>query len=123
MVMQGDFSIRSGAEAADALLDRPDRPTAIFCFSDEMAMGVIAAARRRGLQIPKDLSVVGFDDIRFAECFDPPLTTVAQPMRAIGEGTVHLLLQILQGGHATPDSITLPHALQVRESTGRKAEG
>ena len=114
MVMQGDFSIRSGAEAADALLERSDRPTAIFCFNDEMAMGVIGAARRRGLQIPRDLSVVGFDDIRFAQCFDPPLTTIAQPMRAIGEGTVRLLLEILHGGRATPESVTLPHTLQVR---------
>ena len=117
--MQGDFSIRSGAEAADALLQRPDRPTAIFCFNDEMAMGVIGAARRRALRIPDDLSVVGFDDIRFAECFDPPLTTIAQPMRAIGEGTVHLLLEILNGNRVTPVSVTLPHTLQVRGSTAR----
>ena len=119
IVMQGDFSIRSGAEAADALLQRPDRPTAIFCFNDEMAMGVIGAARRRALRIPDDLSVVGFDDIRFAECFDPPLTTIAQPMRAIGEGTVHLLLEILNGNRVTPVSVTLPHTLQVRASTAR----
>ena len=126
IVMQGDFSIRSGAEAADALLKRPDRPTAVFCFNDEMAMGVIGAARRRGLRIPDDLSVVGFDDIRFAQCVDPPLTTIAQPMRAIGEGTVRLLLEILQGRRVTPVSVTLPHKLQVRASTAprpsRKSE-
>ncbi len=120
IVIQGDFSIRSGAEAADALLQRAAPPTAIFCFNDEMAMGVIGAARRRGLQIPRDLSVVGFDDIRFAECFDPALTTIAQPMRAIGEGTVRLLLEILNGGRLTPVSVTLPHTLQIRASTGKK---
>jgi len=121
IVMQGDFSIRSGGEAAEALLQRPDPPTAIFCFNDEMAMGVIGGARRRGLRIPEDLSVVGFDDIRFAECVDPPLTTIAQPMRAIGEGTVRLLLQILNGSPLAPVSVTLPHKLQIRSSTAPPA--
>jgi len=117
IVMQGDFSIRSGAEAADGLLKRPDRPTAVFCFNDEMAMGVMTTARQRGLHIPEDLSVVGFDDIRFAQCVDPPLTTIAQPMREIGEGTVRLLLEILSGSRIPPVSVTLPHTLQVRSST------
>jgi LacI family transcriptional regulator, repressor for deo operon, udp, cdd, tsx, nupC, and nupG len=117
IVMQGDFSIQSGAEAAEALLQREHPPTAVFCFNDEMAMGVIRCARRRGLRIPEDLSIVGFDDIRFAQCLEPPLTTIAQPMRAIGEGTVRLLLEILNGHHVTPVSVTLPHTLQVRSST------
>jgi LacI family transcriptional regulator, repressor for deo operon, udp, cdd, tsx, nupC, and nupG len=119
MVMHGDFSIRSGAEAAAGLLALPDRPSAVFCFNDEMAMGVIATARQKGLRVPDDLSVVGFDDIRFAQCVDPPLTTIAQPMREIGEGTVRLLLEILNGGQIAPVSVTLPHTLQVRASTAR----
>jgi len=60
---------------------------------------------------------VGLDDIRFARCIDPPLTTVAQPMRAIGEGTVRLLLQILQNDAIAPESVTLPHTLTIRSST------
>ena len=60
-------------------------------------MGVIDTARRRGLRVPEDLSVVGFDDIRFARYLDPPLTTITQPMREIGEGCVRLLLEILSG--------------------------
>ncbi len=123
VVMQGDFSIRSGAAAAEALLQRASPPTAVFCFNDEMAMGVIAEARRRGIQVPRDLSVVGFDDIRFAECVDPALTTIAQPMRAIGEGTVRLLLEILNGSRLTPVSVTLPHALQIRASTAPPRHG
>jgi LacI family repressor for deo operon, udp, cdd, tsx, nupC, and nupG len=119
LVSQGDFSIKSGAEAAACLFARATRPTAVFCFNDEMAMGVIVHARDRGLHVPTDLSVVGFDDIRFAECVDPPLTTIAQPMRAIGEGTVALLLQILNGKQDPPLSVTLPHTLQVRGSTAR----
>ena len=117
LVRQGDFSIRSGTAAAADLLAQPDPPTAIFCFNDEMAMGVMGAARAMGLRVPADLSIVGFDDIRFAQCMDPPLTTIAQPMREIGEGTVLLLLEILNGNHLAPLSVTLPHALQVRGST------
>ena len=82
-----------------------------------MAIGAIAVARRRGLDVPRDLSVVGFDDIRFARHIDPPLTTIAQPMREIGEGTVRLLLEILSGHQIKPVSVTLPHQLIVRRST------
>jgi len=117
LVMKGDFSIESGVVAADRLLGSKESPTAIFCFNDEMAMGVMETAKRRGLRVPADISIVGFDDIRFARCTDPPLTTIAQPMRAIGEGTVRLLLEILRGPTTPPGSITLPHTLIVRSTT------
>ena len=117
LVMKGDFSIESGVVAADGLLGSKEPPTAIFCFNDEMAMGVMETAKRRGLRVPIDISIVGFDDIRFARCTDPPLTTIAQPMRAIGEGTVRLLLEILRGPTTPPESITLPHTLVVRSTT------
>jgi LacI family repressor for deo operon, udp, cdd, tsx, nupC, and nupG len=119
VVMHGDFSIESGAAAAERLLGRAQRPTAIFCFNDEMAMGVIEVARRLGVHVPEELSVVGFDDIRFAQYTVPPLTTIAQPTRQIGEGTVRLLLKILSDGgdSAAPESVTLPHKLVVRAST------
>ena len=115
---QGDFSIGSGVAMGDYLLGQTNPPTAIFCFNDGMAVGVIQAAKRRGRRVPNDLSVIGFDDIQFAGYTDPPLTTVAQPMREIGEGTVRLLLEILEGkADVTPVSITLPHTLMVRGST------
>jgi LacI family repressor for deo operon, udp, cdd, tsx, nupC, and nupG len=117
VVMHGDFSIESGAVGAERLLGRKVPPTAIFCFNDEMAMGAVETAKRRGLRVPLDVSIVGFDDIRFARCIDPPLTTVAQPMRAIGEGTVALLLAILNSDVKAPDSVTLPHTLTIRSST------
>jgi len=119
VVMHGDFSIESGAVAAERLLGRGEPPTAIFCFNDEMAMGAIEVAKKLGIRVPQQLSVVGFDDIRFSRHMDPPLTTIAQPMRQIGEGTVRLLLSILAGGHdaETPESVTLPHKLVVRAST------
>jgi LacI family transcriptional regulator, repressor for deo operon, udp, cdd, tsx, nupC, and nupG len=117
VVMHGDFSIASGKAAAGRLLARRRPPTAIFCFNDEMALGCLDTARARGLRVPEDLSVVGFDDIRFSRYFDPPLTTVTQPMQEIGAGCVRLLLEILRGNPLAPVSITLPHRLTVRKST------
>jgi LacI family transcriptional regulator, repressor for deo operon, udp, cdd, tsx, nupC, and nupG len=116
-VMNGDFSIESGAVAGSRLLARREPPTAIFCFNDEMAMGVYMTAHREGVRIPADLSVIGFDDIRYAACMEPPLTTIAQPMREIGEGTVRLLMQILRDPSVAPEPGTLPHILTVRSST------
>ncbi len=82
---------------------------------------MLHAARQHGLQVPDDLSVIGFDDIRFAQYVDPPLTTIRQPMRELGEATVRLLLNILRGNVKEAVSVTLPHALIVRASTGRRA--
>jgi LacI family repressor for deo operon, udp, cdd, tsx, nupC, and nupG len=117
VVMNGDFSIDSGVVAGERLLGRKQPPTAIFCFNDEMAMGVIHTARRRKMRIPDDLSVVGVDDIRYARYTDPPLTTVAQPMRLMGENAVRVLLDILNGGTSASEQVTLPHTLVVRAST------
>jgi LacI family repressor for deo operon, udp, cdd, tsx, nupC, and nupG len=113
----GDFSIESGVAAVETLFNQDLPPTAIFCFSDKMAIGVVEGARRRGIRLPTELSIVGFDDIHFALYTNPPLTTIAQPMRAIGEGTVHLLLRILGDDSVAPASQTLPHRLIVRDST------
>jgi len=119
VIIHGDFSIESGSIAAERLFARQERPSAIFCFNDEMAFGVLQIARRWGMRVPDDVSIVGFDDIRFSRHMDPPLTTIAQPMREIGEGTVRLLLDILSGKTIGPTSVTLPHKLVVRSSTGR----
>jgi LacI family repressor for deo operon, udp, cdd, tsx, nupC, and nupG len=118
IIVQGDFTLAFGEEAAEQLLARPDRPTAIFCFNDQMAIGVLAVARRRRLSVPADLSVVGFDDISFARYNAPRLTTVAQPVKEMGQETVRLLLAVINGQTSAPVSIILPHTLVVRESTG-----
>jgi LacI family repressor for deo operon, udp, cdd, tsx, nupC, and nupG len=117
IVISGDFSIESGVMAAAQLLETREVPTAMFCFNDEMAIGVIETARGRGIKVPEALSVVGFDDIRFARYTQPPLTTVSQPMRQIGEGCVRLLLEILRGKTIGAVSMTLPHQLTIRGST------
>ncbi|NQE61694.1 Transcriptional regulator, LacI family [Caulobacter sp. RHG1] len=117
-VAVGDFSIESGSREARALLASQDPPTAIFCFGDEMAMGALGAIRELGLSCPGDVSVVGFDDIRYSRFVTPALTTVSQPMEQIGREAVRLLLDVLSDKIQEPISVTLPHALIVRESTG-----
>ncbi len=117
-VAGGDFSIESGIAAGEQLLGGARPPTGIFCFNDEMAIGVLHTVRQRRLAVPDDVSVVGFDDIRFAQYLDPPLTTIRQPMRELGEATVRLLLDILRGNVKDAVSVTLPHALIMRSTTG-----
>jgi LacI family transcriptional regulator, repressor for deo operon, udp, cdd, tsx, nupC, and nupG len=119
IVIQGDFSIASGLAGAAELMARKDPPTAIFCFNDEMAIGVLNHARTNGLRVPTDLSVIGFDDIRFSKYLAPALTTVSQPMLEIGQETVRLMLEILRGTHRRPKSVTLPHKLMIRDSTAK----
>lgn len=118
LVRTGDFSVDSGEALAHDLLDDARPPTALFCFSDEMAIGAIAALRDRGLDCPRDVSVVGFDDIRYARAFHPALTTIRQPKEAIGRKAVEMLLAILEKKADGLASITLPHQLIVRASTG-----
>ena len=117
LVTEGDFTIESGAHAAELLFGSSNPPTAIFCFNDEMAIGALGAARRRALRVPEDLSIVGFDDVRYAAHTNPPLTTIAQPMQQIGEHAVRLLLDLLNGRPDVPLSVTMPHRLVVRAST------
>jgi LacI family repressor for deo operon, udp, cdd, tsx, nupC, and nupG len=117
IVTNGDFSVDSGVVAGERLLGRSDPPTAIFCFNDEMAMGVLHTARRRKVRVPDDVSIIGVDDIRYGRFVDPPLTTVAQPMREMGEYAVRVLLGILHGDESSPECVRLPHTLVVRSST------
>ena len=117
LVRTGDFSVDSGETLAKSLLDEEQPPTAMFCFSDEMAFGAIVALRERGLECPHDISIVGFDDIRLARAYQPPLTTIRQPKEAIGQKTVEIMLGILSDEPSRSASITLPHELIVREST------
>jgi LacI family repressor for deo operon, udp, cdd, tsx, nupC, and nupG len=122
VIASGDFSIESGRRAASALFTRAKPPSAIFCFSDEMAIGTLAAAREFGIACPAELSVVGFDDIQMARFVDPPLATVRQPMTEIGRKTVELLLNILDGQQTQPVFATLPYEFVVRASLGPAAD-
>lgn len=115
-VAPGDFSVESGHAAATVLLAGDAAPTAIFCFSDQMALGTLAACRERGIRVPEDLSVVGFDDLASSRYLSPPLTTIRQPMREIGERSVHLLLAIIERVDV-PLKQTLDFSLMLRSST------
>jgi DNA-binding LacI/PurR family transcriptional regulator len=109
----GGSDAAGGARAAAALLDRADRPTAILALSDVQALGVIAAAAERGIEVPRDLSVVGFDDIPQAAAATPALTTVSQPHEEKGRAAVRLLVS----GARPEDSVRLECHLVVRAST------
>jgi LacI family repressor for deo operon, udp, cdd, tsx, nupC, and nupG len=113
----GDYLLRSGERLCRALFDRTDPPTAIFCANDEMAFGAIHELRRMGLDVPRDVSVVGFDDLFLSEAFYPPLTTVNQPRAEIGRQAMELLLRVF-GGEDEAATIEMPTELRVRGSTG-----
>jgi LacI family repressor for deo operon, udp, cdd, tsx, nupC, and nupG len=117
LVVPGNFSIRSGIEATERLLALSSRPTAIFASNDEMAIGAIRAARDGGLRIPADLSIMGFDDIRFAAYVDPPLSTIRQPGQEIGRRAMEMLVRIMAGKPLEERRILLPTELVVRGST------
>ena len=112
---QGVFNVDSGFEAASKLLQK--KVTALFCLNDEMAIGALSAIKACGLECPRDVSVIGFDDIRFSRYANPPLTTIAQPKEDIGRRIVEVLLQIISGEIIFPRSIVLPHELVIRGST------
>jgi len=113
----GSFSIESGAQALRQLLKADPRPTAVLCVTDLMSLGAINAAKSAGLNVPRDLSIVGFDDIPLAIHIDPPLTTVRQPSRQLGETAANLLLDILEKKQTTFDPVVLPTQLILRGST------
>lgn len=105
-----------GRRAAAEILDRT-RPTAIVCFNDKVAVGTMQAARERGLRVPEDLSIVGFDDIDLSEATDPPLTTVRQPLQEMGSIAVTQLMRMLDGHRPEALHIELATTLVVRGST------
>lgn len=119
LVETGRFDYVSGYSCAQSLLRRVPRPTAVFASNDHMAMGVLAAAHEKGLEIPRHLSVAGFDDTSFARFAWPPLTTVRQPVAQAAEIATRALLNQLQGGGNDATNHRLDAELVTRESTDR----
>lgn len=116
-IARGNFTYEAGANALDQLLALPQPPTAVFCHSDIMALGALSLAKRRGLKVPDDLSIIGFDNISLSEFCDPPLTTVSQPRFAIGREAMLLLLDQLNGQNVSSGSRLLDCELVIRGST------
>jgi LacI family transcriptional regulator len=117
LVVYSDWRTPRGTEAAEQLLSLPDPPTAIFGFNDNVAIGALNAARRRGLSVPEDLSVVGFDDTTQAVIVTPQLTSVRQPLAEMGRTGVSLLIRIIEGQRVDALRMELSTTLVVREST------
>lgn len=116
-IVYGDFTFASGQRCGDELLGVRKRPTAIVAANDIMAAGVLSAAARRGLKVPQDLSVTGFDDIQIATVVSPSLTTIRQPLEQIGATAADMLLGAQGGGGLEATGRRLDIELVVREST------
>lgn len=100
LVVQGQFTYRSGLAAAELLLDLPERPTAIFAGNDDMAAAIVATAHRRQLSVPQDLTVCGFDDTDFAQSIWPELTTIHQPIAEMARTAVTMLVDTIRAHRA-----------------------
>ncbi|NUR69323.1 MAG: LacI family DNA-binding transcriptional regulator [Hamadaea sp.] len=120
-VVHAELTREGGYAAAQTLLNRPDRPTAIFASNDLQALGVYQAARAAGLRVPADLSVVGFDDLPVAALTDPPLTTVHQPLAEMAAAATEMALALGRGERMPQLGLELGTTLTVRESTAPPA--
>ncbi|HEU5005548.1 MAG TPA: LacI family DNA-binding transcriptional regulator [Jatrophihabitantaceae bacterium] len=117
LIKYGDFHHPSGRAAALELLELEDPPTAIFAGSDQQAFGVYEALRARGLRVPHDISVVGFDDLSICDWVSPPLTTIRQPLEEMAAMATRMLLESSGYDHAQARHVELATSLVVREST------
>jgi len=122
LVRYGTFYLNAGYEHGMALLDRPDRPTAIFAGSDLQALGVLRAARRLGLDVPGQLSVIGYDNVPMAAWTDPALTTIDQPIRDMAGTATRMVLDLARGEDLPTSRVDLVTELVVRESTAPPAD-
>ncbi|WP_461124836.1 substrate-binding domain-containing protein [Saccharothrix stipae] len=123
LVRHADFTREGGRREAHELLRLPDRPTAVFAANDEQALGVVEAARSAGLSVPGDLSVVGFDDLPAARRSAPALTTVRQPLAAMGRRAGWMVADLIAGRAPATGRVELATELVVRSSTGRPSRG
>jgi LacI family transcriptional regulator len=120
LIAAGTYTYHSGLDAAELLLARAAAPTAIFASNDDMAAAAVAVAHRRGLDVPADLSVCGFDDTPLATTIWPELTTVRQPVSVISEEAVSMLAEIIRRGGGAPEPV--PHRLLDFELIRRQSD-
>jgi LacI family repressor for deo operon, udp, cdd, tsx, nupC, and nupG len=116
LVWPGDYTLEAGAQAGTEIAARAERPTAVFCSSDEMAIGLMRRLASQGIRVPDEISVAGFDDIEFAAVAEPALTTIRQPRRDLGRTGAAGLIDLLQGRPA-PKRVRLKTELVIRAST------
>jgi LacI family transcriptional regulator len=113
---RGNFTFHSGIECGQRMLERADRPTALVCANDDMAAGALLSIHKLGMNIPQDISVVGFDDTPVSEVVWPPLTTVHQPLKRIGQRAVDLVIEAVNGISTRHHEI-VDFSVVAREST------
>ncbi|WP_375450317.1 LacI family DNA-binding transcriptional regulator [uncultured Devosia sp.] len=118
-IFPGNFQMESGFAAGLDYLAGTDRPTAMFAANDEMAIGFLSALREKGLECPRDISVVGFDDLAVAVHYSPPLTTIRQPREKLGQMAAQMLIGLLEGRAVEPRRVVLRSELILRSSTAR----
>lgn len=116
LIAEGDFTEEGGYTAMKQLLQA--RPDAVFAASDMMALGAIRAINEAGLSVPRDVAIVGFDDIMPPDAARPPLTTIRQPVRRSGVAAVNVLLDLIENGLTPPRRVILDTQLVIRESCG-----
>lgn len=116
LIADGHFKPHHARDIVANLLSEPNRPTAIMCATDEMALGVLAELYARGIRVPQEMSVTGYDDTRYASLSCPALTTVAQPARQLGERGMHCLLRLIAGKPVERGVEYLDHQLILRRS-------
>ena len=121
-VRYGDFTLESGYARMSSLLSESELPTAVFVASDVVAIGAMAAIRERGLRIPEDMAVVGFDDVPFARYATPPLTTAHLPAAELGRRAGEMLIDLVNGRRPDEPHVLLDTHLVVRESCGAALE-
>jgi LacI family transcriptional regulator len=117
-IRQGDFTFESGARCMTELMALKKRPTAVFASNDDMAAGALLVAHRQGYEIPRDMSIVGFDDISMSQRLWPPLTTVRQPTKKAAFIATSMLLEGLRTGDHSLTNTEIPTELVIRESAG-----
>lgn len=115
----GNFRIDDGYKAMEGILKAPVRPTAVFVVSDEMAIGAVNCITDKGLTVPGDISVIGFDDIDLASVVKPKLTTVHQPIKEIGRMSAELLINQLENKSINVKEVVINHSLILRDSCGK----
>lgn len=114
--IKGEYDVKSGYNAMKQLLSLKEPPTAVFCSNDDMAIGAMHAVFEAGLSVPKDISVVGFDDIELAQYTFPPLTTVKRPIETISKRGAEKLLSCIDNPDAGTETIFVPTKLTIRGS-------
>ncbi|WP_138754164.1 LacI family DNA-binding transcriptional regulator [Paenibacillus sinopodophylli] len=116
----GDELVQDGKVQAAELLRASNPPTALFCCNDLLAIGALKAAKELGLRVPEDISIIGFDNTILAELTDPPLTTIAQPTKEMGQLAVDALIEMLESGEKSDHRVVLQPELVIRQSTASK---